>query len=92
MSTGKIVQVIGPTVDLEFERGNLPNIYNAISIKNEEKNTELILEVAQHIGDDAVRCISMGSTEGLVRGMTATDLEKPISVPAIAEYRDKENT
>lgn len=78
---GKIVQVIGPTVDLEFDSDNLPNILNAISIEDKEHDRSLIVEVAQHIGNNVVRCIAMDSTDGLVRGMQGVDTGKPISVP-----------
>ena len=84
MNIGKIVQVIGPVVDLAFEEGQLPNIMNAIAITNPTINDQednLIVEVAQHLGDNVVRCISMDITDGLVRGMTAKDLGGPISVP-----------
>ncbi|MGL5822010.1 MAG: F0F1 ATP synthase subunit beta [Sarcina sp.] len=76
---GKVVQVIGPVVDIKFEAGNLPNIYNAIEIKNGEKN--IVCEVEQHVGDDIVRTIAMESTEGLARGVEAHDTGAPISVP-----------
>ncbi len=81
---GKIIQVIGPVVDIEFQDGNLPKIYNAIRIPR--KTTEgvennLIVEVQQHLGEDRVRTVAMDSTDGLVRGMDAFDTEKPISVP-----------
>jgi len=78
---GKIVQVIGPTVDCEFPSNRLPNIYNAIEIKDEEKEIDLTAEVAMHIGDNVVRCIALSSTDGLVRGMKALDTGGPISVP-----------
>ncbi len=84
MNIGKIVQVIGPVVDLAFEEGQLPNIMNAIAITNPTINDQednLIVEVAQHLGDNVVRCISMDITDGLVRGMKAKDLGGPISVP-----------
>ena len=68
-STGKIVQVIGPTVDVEFPSGQLPSIYNAIKIVDKERNINLTCEVSLHIGDNIVRAIAMTSTEGLVRGM-----------------------
>jgi len=77
---GKIVQVIGPVVDIRFEPENLPSIKNAIKIKMED-NQEMIAEVAQHIGDDIVRCIAMSSTDGLVRGNTCIDTGAPIEVP-----------
>ena len=82
-NTGKIVQVIGAVVDVEFAEGNLPNILSALEIKN-PNNTDapiLICEVAQHLGDNVVRTIAMDATEGLVRGMEAADLESPITVP-----------
>jgi F-type H+-transporting ATPase subunit beta len=82
-NTGKIVQVIGAVVDVEFTEGNLPNILSALEIKN-PNNTDapvLICEVAQHLGNNAVRTIAMDATEGLVRGMEAVDLDGPIAVP-----------
>jgi F-type H+/Na+-transporting ATPase subunit beta len=84
MNTGRIVQVIGPVVDVAFTEGQLPNIMNAIAITNPTINdTEdnLIVEVAQHLGDNVVRCIAMDITDGLVRGMEARDSGAPISVP-----------
>ncbi len=76
---GKIVQVIGPVVDIRFDQDNLPKLLNAIEI---EKGDEIItVEVAQHIGDDTVRCISMDSTDGLVRGMKGSNTGKSITVP-----------
>ncbi|WP_273401483.1 F0F1 ATP synthase subunit beta [Traorella massiliensis] len=77
---GKIVQVIGPVVDIHFE-GHLPALLNAIEIENKHTSSKLVVEVAQHIGDDRVRCIAMGGTDGLVRGMDAVDTGAPISVP-----------
>ena len=82
-NTGKIVQVIGAVVDVEFAEGNLPNILSALEIKN-PNNTDapvLICECAQHLGNNVVRTIAMDATEGLVRGMEATDMESPITVP-----------
>ncbi|MCE5280999.1 MAG: F0F1 ATP synthase subunit beta [Deltaproteobacteria bacterium] len=84
MNIGRIVQVIGPVVDVTFEEGKLPNIMNAIAITNPTINDmedNLIVEVAQHLGDNVVRCIAMDITDGLVRGMQAKDLDGPISVP-----------
>lgn len=78
-NVGKIVQIIGPVLDIRFEDGELPNILNAIEIDN--KGQRLVAEVAQHIGDNVVRCISMGSTDGLVRGMDAVDTGEGIKVP-----------
>ena len=77
---GKVVQVIGPVVDIRFEDGQLPKLYNAIKI-DKGNNESLTVEVAQHIGDDVARCISMGSTDGLVRNMDCEDTGAPISVP-----------
>ncbi|MGN0678427.1 MAG: F0F1 ATP synthase subunit beta, partial [Oscillospiraceae bacterium] len=76
---GTIVQVIGAVLDIRFAPENLPNLLNAIEIDNHGK--KLTVEVAQHIGDDIVRCISMGSTDGLVRGMEAVDTGSSIKVP-----------
>ncbi len=78
---GKIVQVIGPTIDCEFPSDRLPNIYNAIKVVDEEKGINLTAEVAMHIGDNVVRCIALSSTDGLVRGMRALDTGGPITVP-----------
>ena len=80
---GKIVQVIGAVVDVEFTDGNLPNIFTALEINN-PNNTDapyLVCEVAQHLGDNVVRTIAMDATEGLVRGMEAVDTGQPIMVP-----------
>ena len=79
-NTGKIVQVIGPVVDIRFASDHLPSIKNAIMIKGTD-GTEMTAEAAQHIGDDIVRCIAMSSTDGLVRGMECTDTGAPIQVP-----------
>jgi F-type H+-transporting ATPase subunit beta len=84
MNIGKIVQVIGPVVDVAFEEGKLPSILNAITITNPTINDQkdnLIVEVALHLGDDVVRCIAMDITDGLVRGMDAKDTGAPIMVP-----------
>ena len=84
MNTGTVVQVIGPVIDVAFEEGNLPAILNAITITNPTINDEednLVVEVAQHVGDNVVRCIAMDITDGLVRGMRAKDTGLPIKVP-----------
>jgi F-type H+-transporting ATPase subunit beta len=84
MATGKITQVIGPVVDVEFEAGALPPIYNALKISNpaiSDQAWNLIVEVAQHLGENTVRTIAMDSTEGLVRGMDVQDTGEPITVP-----------
>lgn len=78
-NVGKVISIIGPVLDIKFESGNLPNLSNAIEIEHEGKKT--VLEVAQHIGDDTVRCIAMSSTDGLVRGIDATDTGEGIKVP-----------
>ena len=78
---GKITQIIGAVMDLRFESGNLPKINEAIRIPFEGREGELVVEVAQHLGDDTVRCIAMGSTDGLRRGMEAIATGGPISVP-----------
>ena len=78
---GEIVQVIGPSVDIRFAADKLPQILNAVTIPDEEKKTHLTLEVAQHVGNNTVRCIALDTTEGLVRGMKALDTESPITVP-----------
>jgi F-type H+-transporting ATPase subunit beta len=78
---GTIRQVIGPTVDLEFDSDHLPDMLNAINIKDEERGIDLITEVAQHIGNNVVRTIAMDSTDGLVRGMKGLNTGAPISVP-----------
>lgn len=78
-NAGIVVQIIGAVLDIKFEPGRLPLLKNAIEIDNAGKR--LVVEVAQHIGDDVVRCISMGSTDGLVRGTKAFDTGASISVP-----------
>ena len=79
-NTGKITQIIGAVLDIKFTEGHLPAIYEAINITR--KNGEnLVVEVAQHLGDETVRCIAMGPTDGLVRGMEAVATGAPISVP-----------
>ncbi|MDO5478582.1 MAG: F0F1 ATP synthase subunit beta [Clostridia bacterium] len=76
---GKVIQVMGPVVDVRFNEGELPEIYNALKIDNSGKT--LTVEVAQHIGDNTARCIAMASTDGLMRGIDAVDTGSPISVP-----------
>jgi F-type H+-transporting ATPase subunit beta len=78
---GKIVQVIGPTVDVEFPSDKLPNILNALRIEDKDRNIGLTCEVSLHVGDNVVRAIAMSSTDGLMRGMDVEDLGQPISVP-----------
>ncbi|MBR1664386.1 MAG: F0F1 ATP synthase subunit beta [Ruminococcus sp.] len=78
-NVGKVVQIVGAVVDVKFEKEHLPQLLNAIEIDN--KGERLVVEVAQHIGDDVVRCIAMGSTDGLVRGSDAVDTGSSITVP-----------
>jgi F-type H+-transporting ATPase subunit beta len=82
---GRVVEIIGPVVDVEFKDMELPEIYNALRITSEGFETpfpvDIIVEVEQHIGEDKVRCIAMHPTDGLARGMAAVDLEGPIEVP-----------
>ena len=80
MNTGKVVQVMGPVVDVIFENGELPGIYTALEI-NTESTGKLICEVQQHLGENTVRSLSMGATEGLSRGIDVTDLGFPITTP-----------
>ncbi len=81
MTTGILKQVIGPTIDVEFAPEELPNLLNAVTIKDAENNINLTAEVAMHLGENRVRCIALSSTDGLVRGMTVTDTGGPIKVP-----------
>ena len=87
MSTGKIVQVIGPVVDVEFEPGKLPAIYNALEVEGAGStdvfaySAKLVLEVAQHLGESQVRAVAMAATDGLMRGMRVQDTGQPISIP-----------
>ena len=80
MNVGRVVQIIGPTVDVAFEPGKLPRILNAIRIEDPGKGINVTAEAALHVGDNQVRCIAMSSTEGLVRGMKAVDTGGPITV------------
>lgn len=80
LNVGKITQIIGAVLDIKFSEGHLPEINDAINITTKEGN-KLVVEVAQHLGDDVVRCIAMGPTDGLVRGMEAVATGAPISVP-----------
>ena len=80
-SVGTVVQVQGPVVDAQFAPGNLPNILNALKIEDAERKIDLTVEVAQHLGNDVVRCVAMSTTDGLTRGMKVDDTGGPISVP-----------
>ncbi len=81
MNKGQVLQVMGPVIDVKFASGQLPNIYNALKVTSADKNIELTLEVALHLGDDTVRTIAMASTDGVQRGMDVLDTDAPISVP-----------
>jgi len=81
MAQGHIIQVIGPTVDIKFPQHELPQLFNAIKVTYPESNINLTLEVAQDIGNNTVRCIALGPTDGLVRGMAAEDTGSVITVP-----------
>ena len=80
-TVGSVKQIIGPTVDLEFPSDALPNILNAVTINDDKLNIHITVEVAQHLGNNLVRCISMQSTDGMIRGMKAIDTGAPINVP-----------
>ncbi|TMV47131.1 F0F1 ATP synthase subunit beta [Paenibacillus mesophilus] len=86
MNKGRVLQVMGPVVDIEFEKGHLPDILNAVKIESKPQNPNdpqinLTVEVAVHLGDNVARCVAMSSTDGLVRGTEAVDTGNPISVP-----------
>src|SRR5256714_15509094 len=80
---GRITQIIGSTFDVEFGEANLPAIYNAVKIVSENKGVKINLtgEVQQHLGGGRVRCVALGSTDGLVRGQDCLDTGAPVSVP-----------
>lgn len=82
---GKVLQVLGPVVDVKFEGEHIPAIYNAIRITSEGFDTpvpiDITLEVALHLGEGVIKCVAMEPTDGMVRGMKAVDLGEPISVP-----------
>jgi len=84
LQSGKIVQVIGPVVDVEFPPGALPDIYTALSVTNpaiDNRSDNLVIEVAQHLGENTIRCVAMDSTDGLVRGMAVKNSGAPITMP-----------
>ena len=87
MKEGRVSQVIGPVVDVEFEPGQLPSLMNALTLREEVQTAhgtetlDVVLEVAQHLGENTVRTVSMKPTEGMVRGMTAVDTGSAISTP-----------
>ena len=86
-NTGRVAQVIGPVLDIRFDSGDLPNLLNAIEIEYEGR--VITAEVAQHVGDNVVRCIAMNSTDGLRRGLEAVDTGAPISVPVGEKCRGR---
>jgi F-type H+-transporting ATPase subunit beta len=88
LQNGRITQVIGPVVDVEFQPGGLPEIYTALSVTNpgiDARQDNLVIEVAQHLGENTARCIAMDSTEGLVRGMAVKNTGAPITMPVGSE-------
>lgn len=87
VNKGKITQVIGAVLDIRFDAGHLPEINEAIKVPLKDGGI-LTVEVAQHLGDDIVRCIAMGTTDGLVRGMEADATGAPISVPVGEKHWD----
>ena len=86
---GKILQVFGPVVDVQFPEGQMPSIYNAIQVVDAKKGIDLVLEVAQQLGNSTARCVAMSTTDGMSRGMDATDTGAPISVPVGGETRGR---
>ena len=85
LNVGKIVQVIGPVIDVEFAAGHLPEIYNALRIQSDAQGgreaIDVIAEVEQHLGENRVRAVAMKPTDGMQRGMNVTDLGEPITIP-----------
>ncbi|MCY3782694.1 MAG: F0F1 ATP synthase subunit beta [Chloroflexi bacterium] len=81
MASGRIAQIIGAVIDVEFPAGELPALYNALEVEAPDRDDRVVLEVEQHVGDGRVRCVSMRPTEGLSRGLPVADLGGPISVP-----------
>ncbi|MGH7449986.1 MAG: F0F1 ATP synthase subunit beta, partial [bacterium] len=85
MNVGKIVQIIGPVVDVSFEDSELPAILTALEVERDGKSdgraSRLVLEVQQHLGESTVRCVAMDSTDGMVRGMNVRNTGQPIAVP-----------
>src|SRR5690348_406 len=83
-STGHVTQILGPVVDVEFPPGGLPEVYTALKLTNPNISTEqdnLVIEVAQHLGENTVRCIAMDTTDGLSRGLAVKNTGAPIQVP-----------
>ena len=87
MATGKVIQITGPVIDVEFPPGDLPDIYNALEIQrpsdegSEGADDTLVVEVQQHLGNNWVRAVAMSTTDGLARGLDAVDTGSPITVP-----------
>src|ERR671924_1503947 len=84
LQNGRITQVIGPVVDVEFPPGGLPEVYTALAVTNpaiDPRQDNLVIEVAQHLGENTARCIAMDSTDGLVRGMAVKNTGAPITMP-----------
>src|SRR4051794_20604957 len=81
VNVGRVVQIIGPVIDVEFEPEHLPEIYNAIRVDDDEHNIHVTAEVQQHIGQNQVRAVAMTSTDGMVRGMRTIDTGGPITAP-----------
>ena len=89
MATGKVIQITGPVIDVEFPPGELPGIYNALEIERpksagasaDDGDAKLVVEVQQHLGNNWVRAVAMSSTDGLARGLDVVDTGAPISVP-----------
>ena len=76
---GKVIQIIGPVVDIEFLPSELPTLYNAVEVEIDDDGATLVLEVAQHLGDNVVRCVAMAPTDGMMRGQRAADTGEEVS-------------
>ena len=85
MADGRIVQIVGAVIDVEFPTGDLPALYNALEVQETDRADRVLIEVEQHTGDRTVRCVSMRPTEGLRRGASVRDTGSPIQVPVGAE-------
>ena len=81
MSTGRVVHVVGPVIDVEFYGEEIPALHTALIIREQARELDITLEVEEHLGDNVVRCIAMSSTRGLARGTEVEDTGRPISVP-----------
>src|ERR1041385_7969058 len=91
--TGKVIQIIGPAIDIQFEEGHLPSIGNAVRVLDHKElgkvDIDVVVEVANHIGESQVRCIAMKPTDGMVRGMKAIDTGAPITEIGRASCRER---